>query len=84
MTKCIVIGTPLSEKPKTIQFIDVLNIEGRGTKPGKKPSEWKHLELIYKNNGVSSSYSRDLIFAYDDNRTHGVLYRGWWNDGIVE
>lgn len=26
----------------------------------------------------------DIMFAYDDDRTKGTLYLGYWNDGIVE
>jgi len=41
-------------------------------------SSWKDIELIKKNRGF------DLIFAYDDKRSTGLLYLGQWNDGIVE
>lgn len=49
-----------------------------------KPRDWKNIELIsgIRNNNNKRYY--DIMFAYDDDRNHGVVILGYWNDGVAE
>ena len=46
-----------------------------------KPKNYLCLELICKSYATSDF---DLMFAYDNDRKHGMLYFGKWNDGVAE
>jgi hypothetical protein len=84
MTKTIVLGAehPKTEKTK-IKFIKVLSgwYEVEEAYSSGTPDDFNYIEL------VSKGYAQvmDLMFAYDDpdKRKDGVLYIGYWNDGIV-
>lgn len=87
MTKCIVLpnvkgGAEKKEKKKPIEFDSVLGGDGNMTDLiNPDAGVWKYIELI------SKSYTkdkRDLMYAYDSDRNDGVLYLGYWNDGVVE
>ena len=48
------------------------------------PRQWENVELIAREYTVSIDKSRkDLMFAYDKDRTNGILYLGYFNEGIV-
>ena len=91
MTKCIIIGdtTSPTRKPTPIQFIkhaigDVAT-GGEWVTPISKPTDWKNIELISGiNNKNRYKPCYDVMFAYDDDRSNGVVILGFWNDGVAE
>jgi len=80
MTKVTIIGgaKPI-EKKKPIQFAKLIgttsNLPARSGTLG-----WGNIELICKD--YVDGY--DLMFAYNNNRSDGIAYLGYFNDGIVE
>lgn len=87
-TKCIVLGENNSVKQvkKPIKFlilVDTFELTAK-TKRCKaarsKPNEFSNIELVSE----SDCGGLDIMFAYDQNRDHGCLYLGHWNDGVVE
>lgn len=90
MTTCRIIGdtTPPTRKPIPIQFIKysarAVGYEGWET-VNFNTLYWKNIELISginNNNRYRPCY--DVMFAYDDDRTNGVVILGFWNDGVAE
>ena len=45
------------------------------------PTEWKNIILLSK--GLSKD-KYDIMYAYDDNSEDGIVYIGYWNDGVKE
>lgn len=83
-TKCIVLGeTEHPEKGRPIEFKQRFSgkIENDGLDAISEPKDWQNIELLSASCG--SSYY-DLLFVYNENRSHGVVYAGHWNDGFVE
>ena len=86
-TKCIVLGQPEQEKKgKPIEFVlrlvDAIKESDAIVELAKiSPCSFKNLELVSKSN---SEYNYDLIFAYNDSRSTGLIFLGHWNDGFVE
>lgn len=79
-TKVTIIGKQDNQsRLKSIVFSSVLLKDFQVKDTETKPREYKNIELICVN---YSSY-RDLMFAYDDDRSEGYLYLGHFNDGIV-
>jgi hypothetical protein len=84
MTKTIVLGAEPTEKDKTkIEFVNVLTGEYKIEEANSSgtPNDFNYIELVSK--GYAAGM--DLMFAYDrpEERESGVLYIGYWNDGIV-
>jgi hypothetical protein len=80
MTKVIIIGEqPEKKELKPIEFVKFLDTELKVHFGCADPNQWKNIELICKK--YSNDY--DLMFAYDEYRSVGVLYLGHFNDGIV-
>jgi hypothetical protein len=81
MTKVIILGEqPEKKELKPIEFVKYLGSELKINSNPTEPKFWKNIELICRN---YSSEPFDLMFAYDDNRSGGVLYLGHFNDGVV-
>jgi uncharacterized secreted protein with C-terminal beta-propeller domain len=80
MTNVIIIGEqPAKKELKPIEFKLKLDSNHGFTSNFGSPKQWENIELICKN--YSTQY--DLMFAFDYNRQHGILYLGHFNDGIV-
>ena len=83
MTKTIVLGESELKNLKPIEFKAHMN-HNFEVKRGDNydPSRSKYLELICKSYNGNS----DLMFAYNDpnKRSEGLLYVGYWNDGVVK
>jgi hypothetical protein len=84
MTKTIVLGTEHPEKDKTkIEFVKVLSglYELEEADSSGTPKDHNYIELVSK----GYAQGMDLMFAYNnpDKRKDGILYIGYWNDGIV-
>jgi len=93
MTKVTIIG----DKPKThkysgIRFVKYLNSDyemvGGMHRSSIQTNAYDEIELIcrdYTNTGMyGHKPGMDLMFAYDaKGRSAGVLFLGWFNDGIV-
>jgi hypothetical protein len=80
MTKVTIIGdeTPI-EKKKPIQFAK--SIGTTSNHPARSGTLWwGNIELICKD--YRDGY--DLMFAYNNKRSDGIAYLGYFNDGIVE
>lgn len=87
MTKVTIIGGPavIAKKYTHIKFIKVLTgsytIDTAMNGHWSNPADWDNIELICKDyaNGM------DLMFAYDGsvNRGDGILYIGYFNEGLV-
>lgn len=43
------------------------------------PRDYKNVELLVRDWQARG----DLIFAYDNDRSAGILYRGHWNNGYI-
>lgn len=81
MTKVTILGQEPTEQKelKPIEFLEECGCH-TWVSTDSEPDEWDNIELIAKG---FSAY--DLMFAYDDNdRSNGVLYLGYFNDGIVK
>lgn len=81
-TQTIVIGSKQPSKTSIpIEFVFSIRDDLAPMRSNKAPKDFRFIELICKN------YSRgwDAMFAYDDenNRCFGVIYFGYWNDGVV-
>jgi hypothetical protein len=87
MTICRIIGdtTSPTKKPIPIQFIKyssgILNND-YWMPVDCKPTDWQNIELISGIRNNKQYY--DIMFAYDDDRSNGVVILGHWNDGVVE
>jgi hypothetical protein len=79
-TTCIVLNTQQPKKGKSIEFHQTIDGNGSLSGAGFSPDAWLFVELICKNFNQSK---KDLIFAYNNDRDTGILYLGYWNDGIV-
>jgi hypothetical protein len=86
MTKVTIIGEHASTAKKytKIKFIKVLTGSYEVAKAGvdwSGPTNWDNIELICR----EYADGMDLMFAYDDAdcRTDGVLYIGYFNEGLV-
>jgi hypothetical protein len=80
MTKVIILGEqPEKKELKPIEFVKYLDSDSAFDYKCAEPKQWKNIELISKN--YFDKY--DLMFAYDENRSGGILYLGHFNDGIV-
>ena len=81
-TKVIILG----EEPKKYKYIKLLQLLTMDyiiepVKTSIQAKDWDNIELICR----KYSRGKDLMYAYDgDNRSNGVLYIGYFNDGIVE
>lgn len=91
MTKCIVLGKDNSVQPakKPIQFVKQLLNSSVNTDDAFRigmnyvePGEFDYVELVCPRRTNIEEY--DIMFAYDeDRREEGVLFLGFWNDGVV-
>jgi hypothetical protein len=80
MTKVIIIGEqPEKKELKPIEFVKYLYSDSEFKPNCSNPQKFTNIELISKN--YFKEY--DLMFAYDENRSKGILYLGHFNDGIV-
>lgn len=81
-TKVIILGEQSEQKQelKKIEFVKVL-ISGGFVKAEGTARRFESIELICRNYGGEGSY--DIMFAYDGNRSNGLLYLGHFNDGVV-
>lgn len=83
-TKCIVLGEIPEElrQPHKIEFVKCLYFNSLYFKDSLSfPDRWINIELIKRKTYPAEEY--DVMFAYDNNRETGVLYLGYWNDGVV-
>lgn len=80
MTKVFILGEHKPQDGKNIDFIRVMCVDERFVFAEGSPGGYKNVELICKN---YASGEFDLMFAYDDDRDDGLLYLGYFNDGIV-
>ena len=84
-TTTIVLGTHTkSNKYKHIKFIKALTADGNISDAYKDPKDYSYIELICKDYSQSGN-GIDLMFAYNDadDRSTGVLYIGYWNEGTI-
>lgn len=81
MTKVIILGENNTPKEtKHIVFEKYLDVHLNINKSASLPIDWNNVELICKNHLLNN----DLMFAYNTNRSSGILYIGQFNDGTVE
>ncbi len=83
MTKTNIFGQSKKQrykKKKYIQFIGALRFyNGKFDTPGMKPRDWDNVMLI------RTAVEYDYMYAWKDGEEGGGdLYRGHWNDGVVE
>lgn len=92
-TTVIVLGdTTKSNKYKHIKFLKAIttdNLSDAFANEGladayKAPKDYNYVELICKDY-CETGNSMDLMFAYNnaDERSSGVLYIGYWNEGTI-
>jgi hypothetical protein len=81
MTKVIILGEQPEKKGlKPIEFKKYLDTDLTSYIPSTSPSDFENIELICKN---YRGENIDLLFVYNDDRRKGLLYLGYFNDGIV-
>ena len=85
MTKCIILGDNIIKDKKPIEFKYFLQSGTQVTlitKNNPYPKEYTYIDLISKQ--YDGEY--DLMFAYNSpyTRSNGILYIGYWNDGVVQ
>ena len=83
-TKVIVYGK--QQGNKKIEFVKELRTNYEFQDGCMKDLEdWDNIELICKNYDGGDNDSLDLMFAYDNDgeRSDGVLYLGYFNDGVI-
>jgi len=85
-TNCIVLGQKEPPThPKPIQFVKYMDNRQSGPyidDTSVTPKFFKNIELIASGRTTAQEY--DIMFAYDDDRSCGCLFLGFWNDGVVE
>ena len=81
-TKCIILSESDGSTEKVpIKFEKHLNTTTLEFETSNyPPSSYDVIELICRDFG---STEMDLMYAYFSTRRGGVLYLGYWNDGIV-
>ncbi len=80
MTKVIILGQePEKKELKPIEFVKYLDYHLEFSSGCSSPKKRENIELICKNYATKF----DLMFAYDEDRSGGILYLGHFNDGIV-
>lgn len=80
MTKIVILSQEPEEKEKKkIEFVNMLNPVHGILKATINPNNYEYIELICRN----YSPEFDIMFAYDDDRSKGVLFIGHFNDGVV-
>ena len=81
MTKVTIIGKKLSKDTdlKRILFEYEWSSKDKIESARTTPFEWKNIELIAE----QYSGDLDLMFAYDNDRSNGIVFLGYFNDGIV-
>lgn len=81
MTKVVILGQAEAVEPekKKIEFVKAINGSGEIVKSYSDPKDYKNIELI----SIRYIFEFDIMFAYNDNRNNGVLYLGYFNDGVV-
>jgi hypothetical protein len=87
MTKVTIIGQEFKAPKKytKIKFLQVLTgnykIDDATTGHWSNPADWDNIELICRN----YADGKDLMFCYDspEFRADGVLYIGYFNEGLV-
>jgi len=80
MTKVIILGEETPITRMKIEFVKFLNFGKNWTPSTTTPSEYGTIVLICRNYG---GCEHDLMFAYYTNKNEGLLYLGYFNDGIV-
>lgn len=80
MTKVIILGEATPEQAKKpIEFKKWITSNLAINNTAHKPKEYANIELICRN----YTPDLDLMFAYDGERSNGLLFLGHFNDGIV-
>ena len=91
-TKCIVLGdnNPAPIEKRKIEFIKMTLGQVNGNSgfhnTSITPSSYNNIELVCRgsNNSDDSCKYYDIMFAYmDGRRNDGMLFLGYWNDGVV-
>jgi hypothetical protein len=81
MTKVIILGEqPEKKELKPIHFVKYLSMDNSFINSFNTPDLYANVELICRNYNHNK---HDLMFAFNENRSEGVLYLGYFNDGIV-
>lgn len=81
MTKVTILRDSKVEEPKKkIEFISYLDVDGTFQPSYTEPHEWDNVTLLGKDYTTEGA---DLMFAYDNSKSGGGLYLGYFNDGVV-
>ena len=81
MTKVILLG-PASNPVKKIQpirFVKYLREDHVWKDTKDKPNQFDNIELLCED--YADGWS--LLYAYNEHRENGVLFLGYFNDGVV-
>lgn len=84
MTKCTIIGETSPKEGKPIEFLGMFTpdtSDERNTDCARVlPSDWNNIELVCP----ADDENLDVMFAYDTDRSCGVVYSGHWNGGYAQ
>lgn len=85
MTKISILHEEVeSPKQNPIKFVYTWNEQmTKRMTPNCAPKDYQNVVLIAKGFTFADDTSYDLIFAYDEVKSSGALYLGYWNDGVV-
>lgn len=82
-TKVTILGEqPIEQEKKKIEFCKWVDVSGGCVSHliGLKPHDFQNIELIRLK---QTSLDYDVMFAYNKDRSVGIIYLGHFNDGIV-
>jgi len=83
MTKTSVFGQEAEPKKEKKQIIFVKELSDNEIKRvPAEPAHWNHVMLLRKSD---HNMCYDIMYAYDTGRENGgLIYLGYWNDGVVD
>lgn len=82
-TKVTILGEqPIEQEKKKIEFCKWVDVSGGCISDliGLKPHDFQNIELIRLK---QTTMDYDVMFAYNKDRSVGIIYLGHFNDGIV-
>ena len=76
MTKITITGEQPKEK-KPIELVWYINSKGDKTPAESTPRCFKNIEVTLRKDDF------DIFYCYNNDRTIGALYLGYYNDGVI-
>lgn len=83
MTKVSIFGQETNkQEKKPIEFVQQINIDGKVDDSKNLPTVWNNVMLLIDKSVHNEDY--DTMYAWDDGKPNGgIIYLGYWNDGVI-